>query len=131
VLSPSGHPSLPAYTACERIVGRLQEFVVCRDHRLVSITTIGVAHFAELSQVDAIQYEQREPGRLVLKLACAEKLDPAALARIAQAVERKTQGGCDVTVEQVARIERTPRGKARMIVQHLDVRRYFGAVPAD
>jgi hypothetical protein len=67
----------------------------------------------------------------VLKVACAEKLDPAALARIAQAVERKTQGGCDVTVEQVARIERTPRGKARMIVQHLDVRRYFGAVPAD
>lgn len=130
VLSASGHPGLPAFTTCDRIVGRLQEFVVCRDQRLVSITTIGVAHFAELAQVDAIQYEQHTPGRLVLKVGCAEKLEPAALARIAQAVERKTQGGCDVTVEQVARIERTPRGKARMIVQHLDVRRYFGAVAA-
>ena len=50
----------------------------------------------------------------------------AALKRIAAAVERKLQGGCQVAAEQVARIERTPRGKARMIVQHLDVQSYFG-----
>jgi phenylacetate-CoA ligase len=38
VLSDRSHPLLPGYPACERIVGRLQEFIVCRDHRLVSIT---------------------------------------------------------------------------------------------
>lgn len=129
VLSERGHPDLPGHAACERIVGRLQEFVVCRDRRLVSITTLGVAHFPEMAAADAIQYEQREPGRLVLKVAAERGLDAAALGRMAAAVEKKTQGGCEVEAVQVPRIERTPRGKARMIIQQLDVRPYFGAGP--
>jgi len=32
-----------------------------------------------------------------------------------------------VKVVQVDSIPRTARGKARMLVQHLDIRRYFGA----
>ena len=127
VLSDRGHPLLPGYPACERIVGRLQEFIVCRDHRLVSITTIGVAHFPELAAVDAIQYEQDRPGSLVLKVVADHRLDPAQLGRIAAAVAAKTQGGCDVEVVQVEHIARTPRGKARMLIQNLDIRRYFGA----
>jgi acyl-coenzyme A synthetase/AMP-(fatty) acid ligase len=105
----------------------LQEFVVCRDDRLVSITTLGVAHFPELADADAIQYEQDVPGRLFLKLKADRELEPDALARIAAAVEDKMQGGCDVSVIQVDRIPRTARGKARMLVQHIDIRRYFGA----
>jgi len=127
VLSAKGHPMLPGFPAVERIAGRLQEFIVCRDERLVSITTLGVAHFPELALVDAIQYEQKEPGRVVLKVVGETRLTGEQLARIAAAVERKTQGGCDVSVVQVERIPRTPRGKARMLVQHLDIRRYFGA----
>jgi phenylacetate-CoA ligase len=131
VLSATGHPQLPGYPAIDRILGRLQEFVVCRDERLVSITTIGVAHFPELAAADATQYEQAEPGRLLLKLTSEQQLSDATLARIRAAVEKKLQGGCTVDVRQVPRIERTPRGKARMIVQHLDVRPYFGATAGE
>lgn len=127
VLSAGGHPALPGHPVCERIVGRLQEFVVCRDNRLVSITALGVAHFPELALVDAMQYEQGVPGLVELRVTAGQTLDDATLARIAAAVEHKTQGGCDVRVVQVARIERTPRGKARMLIQHLDIRRHFGA----
>jgi phenylacetate-CoA ligase len=127
VLSESGHPDLPGYPAIERIVGRLQEFIVCRDRRLVSITTLGVAHFPELALVDAIQYEQKKAGEVVLKVVGESKLTGEQLARIAEAVERKTQGGCNVEVVQVEGIPRTPRGKARMLVQHIDIRSYFGA----
>ena len=127
MLSERGHPRLPGFPACERIVGRLQEFIVCRDQRLVSITTLGVAHFPELALVDAIQYEQERPGKVVMKVVADPPLAPAQLERIAAAVERKTQGGCDVEVVPVESIARTPRGKARMLVQHLDIRRYFGA----
>jgi phenylacetate-CoA ligase len=127
VLSERAHPRLPGYTAVERIAGRLQEFVVCRDDRLVSITTLGVAHFAELAEVEAIQYEQERPGKVFLKVVADHPMPPDHLARIAAAVERKTQGGCDVTVVPVDHIARTARGKARMLVQHLDIRRYFGA----
>jgi phenylacetate-CoA ligase len=127
VLSENGHPRLPGYPAVERIAGRLQEFVVCRDQRLVSITTLGVAHFAELAEVEAIQYEQERPGKVFLKVVADHPMRADHLASIAAAVERKTQGGCDVSVVQVEHIARTARGKARMLVQHLDIRRYFGA----
>jgi len=131
MLASRPNPELASHPVLERIVGRLQEFVVCRDERLVSITTIGVAHFPEMALADAIQYEQREPGRLLLRVAAEEALDEAARKRIAVAVQKKLQGGCDVAVEQVRHIERTGRGKARMIVQYLDVGRYFGAHGAD
>jgi phenylacetate-CoA ligase len=126
ILSDRGHPRLPGFVAVERIAGRVQEFIVCRDERLVSITALGVAHFAELAAVDATQYEQDRPGRLVLKVVAPAPLDGEARARIAAAVVAKTQGGCDVEVVQVEGISRTPRGKARMLLQHLDTRRYFG-----
>jgi len=131
MLSDREHALLPGYPACERIVGRLQEFIVCRDQRLVSITTLGVAHFPELAAVETIQYEQDRPGRLVLKVVADHLLTTEQTARIAAAVEAKTQGGCDVEVVQVERIARTPRGKSRMLIQNLDIRRYFGAATVD
>jgi phenylacetate-CoA ligase len=127
MLSDRPNPALPGFPAVERIVGRLQEFIVCRDHRLVSITTLGVAHFPELALVDAIQYEQDRPGKVVLKVVSENPLSAPQRESIAAAVERKTQGGCEIEVAQVDGIARTPRGKARMLVQHLDIRRYFGA----
>jgi phenylacetate-CoA ligase len=127
VLGEGEHPMLPGFPVVERIAGRLQEFVVCRDERLVSITTLGVAHFPELADADAIQYEQETPGRLFLKLKADRALGAETLTRIAAAVEEKMQGGCDVSVRQVESIPRTARGKTRMLVQHIDIRRYFGA----
>ncbi len=99
---------------------------MCRDERLISITALGVAHFPELAAIEAIQYEQRKPGELILKVAAEGEIAARDLRRIATAVAAKTQGGCDVGALQVERIERTARGKSRMLVQHLDVRRYFG-----
>ena len=111
----------------QRIEGRCQEFVVCADHRLVSITTLGAAHFHELSQVDRIQFEQQRPGRVTLKIVTAHGLSAADKLRMAAAVRDKTQGGCEVDVQEVAVIERTARGKQRMLVQHLDLDHYLGA----
>jgi phenylacetate-CoA ligase len=118
-----GHPRLPGHPVIERIAGRMQEFVVCRDGRLVSITTLGTAHFPELSTLDAIQYQQDRAGELTLRVTAEGRLDARTARRIAAAVEAKMQGGCRVSVVQVPRIERTARGKARMLVQRLDVRR--------
>ena len=113
--------------AMQRIDGRLQEFVVCADHRLVSITTLGAAHFNELHAVDSIQFEQHSPGHLVLKVVARAPLQDMDRARIAAAVRDKTQGGCSVTVQAVERIERTSRGKQQMLVQHLDLSGYLAA----
>ena len=130
MLSEKEHPGLPGYPACERIEGRLQEFIVCRDERLVSITTLGVGHFPELTTVEAIQYEQHQPGEVVLKVVARPRLAASQVEHISRAVRDKTQGGCSVRVEHVEHIPRTGRGKFRMLVQNIDIRRYFaGAAP--
>jgi phenylacetate-CoA ligase len=128
MLSAGGHAALPGYPACERIEGRLQEFIVCRDERLISITTLGVGHFPELASVEAIQYEQHRAGEVVLKVVARPRLDPAQAEHIARAVREKTQGGCDVRVEHVEHIPRTMRGKFRMLVQNLDLQEYLAAI---
>jgi phenylacetate-CoA ligase len=127
LLSDRGHPGLPGYLACERIEGRLQEFLVCKDHRLISITTLGAAHFPELAEVEAIQYEQVQPGEVTLKILTPGPPSAEEQNRIAAAIREKTQGGCEARIVRVERIERTTRGKSRMLIQHLDISNYFGA----
>jgi phenylacetate-CoA ligase len=126
-LGERAHPRLPGYPACERIEGRLQEFLVCKDHRLISITTLGVAHFPELAELEAIQYEQDRPGEVTLKVVTAGEPSVETQKRIVAAIREKTQGGCEARVVRVERIERTMRGKFRMLIQHLDISNYFGA----
>ena len=70
---------------------------------------------------------KHEPGKVVLNVVVASPLRSATQRAIARAVELKTQGGCTMTVRAVPRIERTERGKHRMMIQHLDIRRYLGA----
>lgn len=120
------HPLLPGFPVLERVEGRLQEFVVCHDRRLVSITTLGAAHFSDLAEVETIQYEQSIPGRLTLRFVSRSEIQEGRRKAIADAVEAKAQGGLVVDVVRVPQIERTHRGKARMLIQHLDVGEYFG-----
>ena len=127
VLSAAEHPELPGYPVCERIEGRLHEFVLCRDDRLVSITTLGVAHFPELADFEAIQYEQRAAGALTLKVAGGPRLSGEQRETIGRALEAKTQGGCRVEVVQVESIPRTPAGKHVMLEQHLALARYWAS----
>ncbi len=127
LLSGREHGGLPGFPPCERIEGRLQEFLVCKDHRLVSITSLGAAHFPELAEVEAIQYEQDRPGDVTLKVVTAGAPSVEMQKRLAAAIRQKTQGGCEARVVRVERIERTARGKFQMLIQHLDIGSYFGA----
>lgn len=126
-----GHPALPGFPVLERIEGRLQEFVVGQDRRLISITTLGAAHFSELAHARAIQYEQHVPGLVLLNVVMDVPLTEPQRASIQRAVREKTQGSCDVEVREVTEIPRTGRGKHKMMVQHLDIGGYLGASAND
>ncbi len=130
ILSDRGHPRLPGFVACERIEGRLQEFIVDRHERLISVVQIGSAHFPEFGAIDSMQYEQKRPGELVLKFVAGDGFTPQMQQRLARAVGDKA--GCECRVVKVREIARTVRGKQQLIVQHLDIKRYLGtaAVPA-
>jgi phenylacetate-CoA ligase len=127
-LSDRPHPLLPGFAVVERIEGRLQEFVVCRDRRLMSVNSMTeIPRDAGLEGIEAIQFEQRIPGHVVLRIAAPHGLSAAASFRFARRIEGKTHGGCTVEVMQVDRIVRTARGKSQMLIQHLDTRHYFEA----
>lgn len=126
----SGAPvpaALEGFPVLQRIEGRLQEFVVCRDGRLISICALGAAHFEDLAGVDALQYEQFTQGALRLNVVASRPLDAAAKRRIAAAVAVKTQGGCEVEVVPVESLPRTRMGKHVMLVQHLSAVETMGA----
>jgi phenylacetate-CoA ligase len=125
VLSERGHPQLPGFIACERIEGRLQEFLIDRHHRAVSMSNIGAAHFPAFGRLQAMQYEQRRPGELMLRFVAGEDFSHDMQRRLAVAVAERT--GCEVHAVRAQSIERTARGKHQMLLQHLDVGRYLGA----
>lgn len=121
----------PGFQVVDRIEGRLQEFLVCRDHRLVSICTIGAAHFEQLADADRMQFEQHETGRATLKVISREELPANVKTALADGIRKKTQGGLEVEVVRVDEIPRTRIGKHRLLVQHLDISSYLGAAHID
>lgn len=127
VLSAKPHPLLPGYPAVERIEGRIQEFVVSADERLLSLNAITTAEQHPLLEfAQAVQFEQRTPGWLSMRVVMPWRLSDDERRAIGASIEERIGGGCEVDIEQVAEIKRTARGKAVMLIQHLDTRRYFG-----
>jgi len=117
----------PGFAVVDRIEGRLQEFLVCRDHRLVSITTIGAAHFEQLAGAERMQFEQIEAGRAVLKVLSPDELSESVKHSLAQGIRDKTQNGLDIDVVRVDDLARTSSGKHRLLVQRLDLSGFLGA----
>jgi phenylacetate-CoA ligase len=124
-LSEAGpHPELPGFPVCERIEGRLQEFVINRDGRAISLLTVGAAHVPTLARIEAMQYQQDRAGELILRYVAATPLTAAELEHAARAIDAKT--GCTVTTVAVETIARTRSGKQLMLIQNLDVSAHVG-----
>jgi phenylacetate-CoA ligase len=127
VLSGTPHPGLPGFPVVERIEGRLQEFIVCSDNRLISVNSLtNLAQDPEMEKADMIQFEQLRPGHLRMKIVAPTELSAQVRARVGRRLMTRAQGGLQLEVIQTESIPRTPRGKQQMLVQHLDMRGYFG-----
>lgn len=129
--SAEANNTRPGFQVVDRIEGRLQEFLVCHDHRLVSICTIGAAHFEQLASADRMQFEQSAPGKALLKVLSPTELSARAREQLAAGIRAKTQGGLNVEIVRVGEIARTGSGKHKLLVQKLDISRYLGAAHLD
>jgi phenylacetate-CoA ligase len=119
--SAQSNQTQPGFQVVDRIEGRLQEFLVCADQRLVSITSMCAAHFEVLVTADCMQFEQFRPGQAVLKIVSPTEISAQAKVLIEDGIRNKTLGGLQVQVQRVAELPRTSSGKHRLLVQHLDV----------
>jgi phenylacetate-CoA ligase len=127
ILGDRPHPLLPGYPVVENIEGRRQEFIVCRDNRLISLSsmTVGLAGSGALSEIYNMQYEQEKPGHFVLKVVTANKLSPEAREQILSNIKKNTQDSCSADVVDVADIPRTARGKQQVLIQKLDINQFI------
>lgn len=115
------------FDVVERIEGRLQEFIVTRDERLIRVCNLAMARFSDFDPIEDMQYFQELPGELILRVVAGSTLPEDFRRELAGALQEKMQNGCNVTIAQVDSIERTRAGKRIMIDQRIDVSHYLDA----
>lgn len=103
------------------IEGRLQEFILTKTGRKVSICTVGGAHIAELENVIDMQYEQKMQGELIINVVVGERLSQEAHRRIEEKYELLFENEVICRVNEVEKLERTSRGKKIMLIQHCNL----------
>ena len=113
------HPALPGYPVLERIDGRNNDYFVGHDGRRIPVASLGGLRPPEFLQVEASQYEQFEPGQLIVRLQSAVPLSPEALAVLDRYFRTKLLGCVEPELRVVPQIERTARGKRRLMIQHI------------
>jgi len=101
----------------KNIEGRTQDFLVTKDERLVSITTMCGGQHLPLEAMDAIQYVQNESGHVTV-LVEGHNIDKN---KVKAGMCKLVREGIDFDVETVEKIEKTHRGKRVICKQSLDI----------
>jgi phenylacetate-CoA ligase len=116
VCSECGRP----YEVWDRIEGRLQEFVVTRTGRLISMTAINM-HDTTFDCVRQFQFHQTERGRITLNYVPRPGCNDSGLAFMRSRVVEKLGSDVTLSLRPVEEIPLTARGKHRFLIQELPV----------
>ena len=90
------------YRRLERIEGRMQEFIVSEQGRLVSMTAINM-HSSVFDRVRQFRFVQTTPGHVTLRVVPAPEFGADDEARIVAEVSAKLGGDLRLRVELVER----------------------------
>ena len=113
------HRDLPGFAVLERIEGRDSDFIYGRDGRAIPMTSVGGLRPPAFARIDAVQYEQFEPGRLIVRLQAGGGLTRETCCELQQFFHSKFHGMVDAELREVSSMARTANGKLRTIVQHI------------
>ena len=108
------------YEVWDRIEGRLQEFVVTRTGRLISMTAINM-HDRTFDGVRQFQFHQQERGKLTLNYVPRPECDDSALSFLRSRLFEKLGKDISLHLQAVEEIPLTARGKHRFLIQELPV----------
>jgi phenylacetate-CoA ligase len=109
------------FPTLERVMGRLQEVIVTRSGRYISMTAVNF-HDGIFDRLRQFQFLQETAGRLVFRYVPKSPLSTSEESDIRARMMRKL--GDDIVLEMCAtdRIELTARGKLRFLDQRLPVK---------
>ncbi len=111
------------------IEGRIQDYVVSRDGRLVPLTP-AIFNYDEVdwSGVHRFQIVQEAIGELLVKIVI-KRDTPVGETELSQRIPTQLAsvlpGGFKIEVEFVSDISRTQRGKYKYLDQRLELNQYF------
>jgi phenylacetate-CoA ligase len=114
-------PTTDIVTNVENIEGRLQEYLVAKDGRLISICVMGAGHYSSLADVENIQYTQEKPGKANLLIQTKHSINTE---NIKKELESFTKDAIEFNVQKVDKIIKSSRGKRIMCKQKLDINQF-------
>lgn len=110
------------YPLLKRVEGRLQDLIVTKDGRLISLTSLIFAqHFEAFSKIKEMQLIQQKRGELVVKIVKTNEYRSEDKQEIAQKMQRCVNGDLNIRFAYVDHIPRTQRGKYRFLIQKLPI----------
>jgi len=111
------------YPLLKRVEGRLQELVVTKDKRLITLTALIFAqHFEAFSKMKQMQLVQEKEGVLTVKIVKTAQYLDGDKHEILSKMQRAVGSGLDVNFEYVDHIPRTKTGKFRFLIQKLPIK---------
>jgi phenylacetate-CoA ligase len=109
------------YRRFERIEGRLQEFIVSKNGRYISMTAINM-HSPVFDNVHQFRFYQDTAGEVTFRYVPRASYSAGDDARIHAELRRKLGDDMVLSLERVDRIESSGRGKHRFLEQKLSTR---------
>jgi phenylacetate-CoA ligase len=104
------------HTLLSSLDGRRNDVLFAADGRMIPLSALNF-HSAELDRVFAHQFMQEKPGAVRLLIVARDGFSTADETAIARLFRDRLGSECTLTLERVAEIARTPRGKQPLIVQ--------------
>jgi phenylacetate-CoA ligase len=111
-----------SYPLLKRVEGRLQELVVMKDKRLISLTALIFAqHFEAFSRMKEMQLIQEKEGELTVRIVKTAQYLDSDEHEILSKMQRAVGSGLDINFDYVGYIPRTQSGKYRFLIQRLPI----------
>jgi phenylacetate-CoA ligase len=109
------------YQIWDRIEGRLQEFIITKAGRYISMTAMNM-HDDVFDKLKQFQYYQDKRGVVEFRYIPKGELSAKDVAVIGQRLKVKLGKDVDLSFRKVSNIPLTGRGKFRFLVQELDLK---------
>ncbi len=109
------------YQIWERIEGRLQEFIITRTGRHISMTAVNF-HDDIFDDVKQFQFYQEEVGQVVFRYIPKPTFNQSVLQDIHRRLLLKMGNDVDLHFEAVDNIPLTHRGKHRFLIQKIKLK---------
>jgi phenylacetate-CoA ligase len=111
----------------ERIEGRLQEFIITGNGRMISMTAMNF-HDDIFDRIRQFQFYQCEKGKITLRYIPKENCLGSDLLRIQARLVQKLGSDVALKLERVKEISLTQRGKHRFLIQELPLAKNDAAI---